>query len=105
MLRKEEYIIFRGTKGYPFKPKRGNYFAWFRKNPILEKGEFAIAYYYNILAKQHGISQEVFRQTLDYFLFYEYCEWIMLGNRYDSRDDERYGYYLNLAEKLAKKLI
>ena len=47
MLRKEEYIMFRGTKGYPFKPKRGNYFAWFRKNPILEKGEFAIAYLRN----------------------------------------------------------
>lgn len=70
-----------------------------------EDREFAIAYYYDAVAKQHGISQEEFRRTLDYFLFYEYCEWIMLGNRYDSRDDERYGYYLNLAEKLAKKLI
>ena len=70
-----------------------------------EDREFAIAYYYNILAKQHGISQEEFRQTLDYFLFYEYCEWIMLGNRYDSRSDERYMYYLNLAEQLAKKLV
>ena len=69
-----------------------------------EDREFAIAYYYDALAKQHGISREEFRQTLDYFLFYEYCEWIMLGNRYDSRDDERYGYYLNLAEQLAKKL-
>ena len=67
--------------------------------------EFAIAYYYNALAKQHGISQEEFRQTLDYFLFYEYCEWVMLGNRYESRDDERYGYYLNLAKQLAKKLV
>lgn len=70
-----------------------------------EDREFAIAYYYDAVAKQHGISQEEFRRTLDYFLFYEYCEWIMLGNRYDSRDDERYGYYLSLAEKLAKKLI
>jgi hypothetical protein len=69
-----------------------------------EEREFAIAYYYDILAKQHGFSQEEFRHTLDYFLFYEYCEWIMLGNRYDSRDDERYGYYLNLAEQLAEKL-
>ncbi len=70
-----------------------------------EDREFAIAYYYDALAKQHGISQEEFHQTLDYFLFYEYCEWVMLGNRYDSRDDERYGYYLNLAEQLAEKLV
>lgn len=70
-----------------------------------EDREFAISYYYDVLAKQHGISQEEFRQTLDYFLFYEYCEWIMLGNRYDSRSDERYMYYLNLAEQLAKKLV
>jgi hypothetical protein len=70
-----------------------------------EDREFAIAYYYDAVAKQHGISQEEFRRTLEYFLFYEYCEWIMLGNRYDSRSDERYMYYLNLAEQLAKKLV
>ena len=70
-----------------------------------EDREFAIAYYYDAVAKRHGISQEEFLRTLDYFLFYEYCEWIMLGNRYDARDDERYGYYLNLAEKLAKRLV
>ncbi len=69
-----------------------------------EDREFATGYYYNALAKQHGISQGEFLRTLDYFLFYEYCEWIMLGNRYDSRDDERYGYCLNLAEQLAEKL-
>ncbi len=70
-----------------------------------EDREFAIAYYYDAMAKQHGISQEEFRRTLEYFLFYEYCEWVMLGNRYNGRDDERYGYYLNLAEKLAEKLV
>ena len=69
-----------------------------------EDRAFAIRYYYDVLAKRHGISQEEYRQTLDYFLFYEYCEWIMLGNRYDSRDDERYGYYLKLAEQLAESL-
>ena len=44
-------------------------------------------------------------RTLDYFLFYEYCEWVMLGNRYDNRSDERYGYYRRLAEELAAKLL
>ena len=67
--------------------------------------EFAIGYYYDAVAKLHGISREEFRQTLDYFLFYEYCEWVMLGNRYNGRDDERYAYYLNLAEQLAEKLV
>lgn len=69
-----------------------------------EDREFAIAYYYNAVPKQHGISWEEFRHSLDYFLFCEYCEWIMLGNRYGSRD-ERYGYYQNLAEQLVQKLI
>ena len=67
-----------------------------------EDREFAMAYYYDAVAKQHGISWEEFCRTLEYFLFYEYCEWVMLGNRYGSRDDERYGYYLNRAEQLAE---
>jgi len=70
-----------------------------------EDRDFAIAYYYDAVAKQHGISQGEFCRTLEYFLFYEYCEWVMLGNRYDSRDDERFGYYLTLAEQLAKRLV
>ena len=70
-----------------------------------EDRDFAIAYYYDAVAKQNGISQGEFCRTLEYFLFYEYCEWVMLGNRYDSRDDERFGYYLNLAEQLAKRLV
>ena len=70
-----------------------------------EDREFAIEYYYAHLIKKHGISYAEYRRTLDYFLFYEYCEWIMLGNRYNSRDDERYGYYLHLAEQMADRLI
>lgn len=66
---------------------------------------FAIQYYYDALIKKHGISFAEYRRTLDWFLFYEYCEWVMLGNRYDSRSDERYGYYRNLAEELAGKLL
>ena len=66
---------------------------------------FAIDYYYDNLVKKHGISFEEYRRTLDYFIFYEYTEWIMLGNRYDARDDERFGYYMKLAEELAQKLM
>ena len=66
---------------------------------------FAIQYYYDGLVRKHGIPYAEYRRTLDDFLFYEYCEWVMLGNRYDNRSDERYGYYLRLAEELAQKLI
>ena len=67
--------------------------------------EFAIAYYYGICAEKHGISYAGYRRSLDYFLFYEYCEWIMLGNRYDQRGDERYVDSLKRAEELADRLL
>ena len=66
---------------------------------------FAIEYYYENLVRRHGIPYGEYRHALDLFLFYEYCEWIMLGIRYNGRDDERFGYYLQLAEELAPKLI
>ena len=67
--------------------------------------EFAIDYYYRICVQKHGISYAEYRRTLDFFLFYEACEWIMLGNRYDQRGDERYAYSLRQAEALADKLL
>ena len=70
-----------------------------------EDRNFAIRYYYDGLIKKHCIPYAEYRRTLDYFLFYEYCEWVMLGNRYDNRSDERYGYYLQLAEELAARLL
>ena len=70
-----------------------------------EDRNFAIQYYYDALISKHGISFSEYRHTLDYFLLYEYCEWVMLGNRYDNRSDERYGYYLKLAEELAARLL
>lgn len=66
---------------------------------------FAIEYYYEHLIKKRGIPLKEYRRTLDYFLFYEYCEWIMLGNRYDMRDDDRYIYSMKKAEELAEKLL
>ena len=67
--------------------------------------DFAIGYYYENLVKKHGISYEDYRRTLTYFLFFEYCEWVMLGNEYDSRDDARYGESLALAEEAAKAIL
>ncbi len=69
-----------------------------------EDKSFAVGYYYDNLVKKHGIPFDEYRHVLDYFIFHEYCEWIMLGNRYGNRDDERYGYYMKLAEDLAQRL-
>lgn len=66
---------------------------------------FAIDYYYENLVRPHGIAWEDYRQTLDHFLLFEYCEWIMVGNKYGSREDERYIRSRALAEELAAALL
>lgn len=58
---------------------------------------FAIDYYYDRLLREKGISYADYRRTLDYFLLYEYCEWIMLGNRYPDANMERFHFYLEKA--------
>ncbi len=67
--------------------------------------EFAIEYYYDKLLKGKRISYEAWTDTLDYFLFYEYCEWVMVGNKYGATDGENFRKYLPLAKKQAKKLL
>lgn len=68
--------------------------------------EFAVSYYYEHLVRAHGISYEDYRRTLNYFLFYEYCEWIMLGNRYADADMERFRLYSEKARALiARKFL
>lgn len=70
-----------------------------------EDRDFTIEYYYNHLIKKHGVSYADYRGTLDHFLLFEYCEWIMIGNKYGSRSDERYVRSLQLAEALAASLL
>lgn len=65
---------------------------------------FAIDYYYDHLLKERGISYPDWRNTLEYFLFYEYCEWVFVGNKYDATDGEYYQKYLPLARQQAAKL-
>lgn len=67
--------------------------------------DFAIDYYYENLVKKHGVSYADYRRTLDFFFFFEYCEWVMVGNRYGNRDDERYVSSLKLAEETATALL
>ena len=59
---------------------------------------FAVDYYYDNFVKQKGISYEEYRRHLDLFVFYEYCDWIMLGNKYDGANMERYNSYLEKAK-------
>ena len=42
---------------------------------------------------------------LDYFLLYEYCEWIMLGVEYNNTENERFKKYCAKAKEHIKKLI
>ena len=58
---------------------------------------FAIDYYYEKLLRGRGIDYADYRRALDYFLLYEYCEWIMLGNRYPDADMARFRFYLEKA--------
>ena len=67
--------------------------------------EFAIDYYYNHLLKGKGISYADWRRTLEYFLFYEYCEWVFVGNKYNATDGEYYQKYLPIAKRQAGEII
>ncbi len=69
-----------------------------------EDRAFAIDYYYDHLVGEKGIPYEAYRRDLDYFLLYEYCEWIMLGVRYGDTTSERYCRYLALAKEHIKHL-
>lgn len=63
-----------------------------------EDKAYAIEYYYEHLIKQKGIAYGDYRRAMDYFLLYEYCEWVYLGERYGEKSSERYQRYLALAK-------
>ncbi len=67
--------------------------------------EFAIRYYYDNFASRLTPSYEEYRFVIDCFLFYEYCEWVMLGNKYGNTDTDRFRRYFALAKDMAKKLL
>lgn len=66
--------------------------------------DYAIDYYYEHLLKEKGIDYNTYRKTLDYFLLYEYCEWIMLGIEYNDTGSERFQKYYSKAKEHIKKL-
>lgn len=69
-----------------------------------EDKEFAIEYYYDNLLKSVGIPHEEWRNTIEYFLFYEYCEWVFVGNKYGNTDSEYYKKYLPIAKRQALRI-
>ncbi len=66
--------------------------------------DYAIEYFFEHLLKDKGINYDDYLRTMDYFLLFEYCEWIMLGNKYNDTKSERFKAYLIKAKDLAKKL-
>lgn len=67
--------------------------------------DYAVEYYFEHLLKEKGIDYNAYRRTLDYFLLYEYCEWIMLGIKYNDTGNERFQKYYAKAKEHIKKLI
>lgn len=67
--------------------------------------DFAVNYYYDNLLKEKGISYTDWLNTLEYFLFYEYCEWVFVGNKYNATDSKYYQKYLPIAKQQATKLL
>jgi hypothetical protein len=66
---------------------------------------FAIDYYYDKLLKEKGVLYQDWLHTLEYFLFYEYCEWVFVGNKYQATDGEYYKKYLPIAKKQAAEIL
>ena len=69
-----------------------------------EDKQFAKEYYFKKCVKPMGISRELYEKHLDLFLFYEYCEWIYVGNKFGDMDNDRFRKYLNMAKEMAIKL-
>lgn len=67
--------------------------------------QFAIEYYHKELLSDKGITYDEWLRTLDYFLLYEYCEWVYVGNKYGATDGEYYKKYFPIAINQAKKLL
>lgn len=65
---------------------------------------FAFQYYFEHFIQENGIEYPGYRRTLDYFLFYEYCEWVAIGVQYGETDTERYQQYYAKAKEHLKKL-
>ena len=66
--------------------------------------DYAIEYYFEHLLRDKGIDYYDYRKVMDYFLLYEYCEWIMLGIKSGDTKSERFQKYLAKAKAHIKGL-
>ncbi len=69
-----------------------------------EDRQFGTDYYYNNLIREKGISYQDYRRTLSLFFFYEFCEWVYVGNRYGTTDGAYYQRYMPIALRQAERL-
>ena len=65
---------------------------------------FAIAYYFDHFVNEIGITKDEYLKSLGYFLLYEYCEWVYVGNCYNQTDTDRYQSYFQKAKTLAEQM-
>ena len=65
---------------------------------------FAIRYYYDALVSKYSIPYEDYLRSIKLFLFYEYCEWVFVGNKYGETDNDRFRRYLKKAKEMAREL-
>ncbi len=65
----------------------------------------AIDYYYDGLLRSRGIHYEEYCRTLDLAVFYEYCEWVYVGNEYGDTQADYYPKYRVLARESARSIL
>lgn len=65
---------------------------------------YAMDYYYQHFVEQLGISRADFNRSMALCLFYEYCEWVYVGNKYGDTQNARYRHYLKKAMSFAADL-
>lgn len=58
-----------------------------------EDRSFALDYYFQHFVKEINISRQDFDRHMALCLFYEYCEWVYVGNKYDDRGARFRAYY------------
>lgn len=69
-----------------------------------EDRDWAIEYYFQKFASEMDIARDRFDQDMRLCFFYEYCEWVYVGNKYGTTDTERFKTYYNKARKCAQEL-
>ena len=65
---------------------------------------YALEYYYARFLKDRGVAYESFLHSFKLALFYEYCEWVYVGNKYADTENDRFHSYFQKATEMAIKL-